>query len=322
MLQGVLVYGCADAGATAKDALSRRPSSSMRRALPRRIARRARLACLDVRRARARRVRGSVAVLDAVGGGGGALAAVFWLIQLMPGFVEKALVAPAFKVGQVAAGGAMQAGSAVVAPAQPAPAVAASAPAPQPGFRFLPAAAPAPADSAAAAPSEEAARLAVAGVARRGRMITVTLTDGTVWTEGSPELERVDRAGAVIAGKRLPFVRPAASAKPGQAASAPAPAVAAATPGAPAVAAADEGSWQRGADGFLGSRRSNLLGAKFRCLSIWREGPPPCPALRAGRTGGGAGLTRFRMQIVPCEVCKSQAGRASVLVCGLGSFGI
>jgi hypothetical protein len=254
-------YGCADAGATAKDAYE---SSSFK---------------LDAKGiASTYRTTGALGVLGREEGkssararfrlpywtlwaaGGGALAAVFWLIQLMPGFVEKALVAPAFKVGQVAAGGAMQAGSAVVAPAQPAPAVAASAPAPQPGFRFLPAAAPAPADSAAAAPSEEAARLAVAGVARRGRMITVTLTDGTVWTEGSPELERVDRAGAVIAGKRLPFVRPAASAKPGQAASAPAPAVAAATPGAPAVAAADEGSWQRGADGVSRLKEKQSIG--------------------------------------------------------------
>lgn len=37
--------------------------------------------------------------------------------------------------------------------------------------------------------------------------------------------------------------------------------------------------------------------------------------------GGGAGSTRSRMRIVPCEVWESQAGRASVLVFGLGSLG-
>lgn len=263
-------YGCADAGSPAKDAYE---SSSFR---------------LDAKGiASTYRTTGALGVLGREEGkssararfrlpywtlwaaGGAALAAVFWLIQLMPGFVEKALVAPAFKMGQVAAGGAMQAGSAVVVPSGSASTPAASAPAPEQGFRFLPAAVPAAAaassEEAAAASSEEAARLAVSGVARRGRMITVTLTDGTVWTEGSPELERVDRAGAVIAGKRLPFVRPAAS-KSGAAAlasaPAPAPAVAAATSGAPAPAAtmADEGSWHRGADGVARLKEKQAIG--------------------------------------------------------------
>jgi len=254
-------YGCADAGASAKDAYE---SSSFK---------------LDAQGiASTYRTTGALGVLGREEGkssararfrlpywtlwaaGGAALVAVFWLIQLMPSFVEKALVAPAFKVGQVAAGGTMKAGSAMVVPSESVSTPAASAPAPEQGFRFLPAAAAA--DSAAAAPAEEeppAARLAVSGVARRGRMITVTLTDGSVWTEGSPELERVDRAGAVIAGKRLPFVRPAA--KPVQAVPAPAPAVAAAAAGAPAAAAAaDEGSWLRGADGVARLREKQTIG--------------------------------------------------------------
>ena len=132
-----------------------------------------------------------------------ALVGIIAAVQALPRMVERLLLGPVVRTASAVTGAAVKGSMQAVGvePAKQLPAPAGPAPAgPAPSGQPRP---------AAAMPGYAAPVMLprVVGVVRRGGSISVTLEDGSIWTEGMGELEQVDRAGAIISGRRHYYAR-------------------------------------------------------------------------------------------------------------------